>query len=274
MTLVNGQSQDHITVADRGLHYGDGLFETIAVTGGQPRLWERHWRRLSTGCRRLGIAPPDPEILWEEAHRVCTGVDQGVLKLILTRGAGGRGYRPPQTGQATRIMAMYPWPAYPEVNWQQGVAVRVCTSRLGRNPALAGMKHLNRLEQVLARSEWEDPHIAEGLMLDDDGHVIAGTMSNLFIVTAQGLLTPVLAACGVAGVMRSVILDLAAESDIAWQEAPLRLEDLHRADEVFLSNALIGIWPVRRVDQRDYGVGSLTELLGGRLKALLGTISG
>jgi 4-amino-4-deoxychorismate lyase len=274
MMLVNGQAQDHIAVADRGLHYGDGLFETIAVTGGQPRLWERHWRRLSTGCRRLGITPPDPEMLWEEARSVCTGVDRGVLKIILTRGAGGRGYRPPQTGQATRIIAMYPWPAYPEANWQQGVAVRVCTTRLGRNRALAGIKHLNRLDQVLARSEWEDPYIAEGLMLDDDGHVIAGTMSNLFIVTAQGLHTPILTACGVAGVMRSVILELAAELDIAWQEAPLRLQDLHRAEEVFLTNALIGIWPVCRIEQRDYSVGSLTELLGGRLKALLGTISG
>jgi 4-amino-4-deoxychorismate lyase len=274
MILVNGQNQNHIDVADRGLHYGDGLFETIAVNDGQPRLWERHWRRLSMGCRRLGLAQPEPGMLWEEASRVCCGVDRGVLKIILTRGAGGRGYHPPQTGQATRIMATYPWPAYPEANWRQGVAVRLCTTRLGRNSALAGMKHLNRLEQVLARSEWEASHIAEGLMLDDDDHIIAGTMSNLFIVTAQGLLTPVLTACGVAGVMRSVILDLATELDIAWQEAPLRLEDLHRADEVFLSNALIGIWPVRRIEQRDYGVGSLTELLGGRLKALLGAISG
>ena len=262
MILVNGQAQDHIAVADRGLHYGDGLFETIAVNGGQPRLWERHCRRLSTGCQRLGIAQPDPEMMFEEACRVCAGIDRGIMKIILTRGAGGRGYRPPQSGQATRIMAMYPWPAYPEANWRQGVAVRVCATRLGRNPALAGMKHLNRLEQVLARSEWDDPHIAEGLMLDDDGHVIAATMSNLFI-----------AACGVAGVMRGVVLDLAAELDIAREETPLRLEDLHRADEVFLTNALIGIWPVSRIEQRNYSVGSLTELLGGRLKALLGTIS-
>jgi 4-amino-4-deoxychorismate lyase len=273
MILINGQAQDHIAVADRGLHYGDGLFETIAVYGGLPRLWERHWRRLSTGCRRLGIAQPDPEILWEEASHVCSGVDRGVLKIIFTRGAGGRGYRPPQTGQATRIMATYPWPAYPEANWRQGVEVRICTTRLGRNSALAGMKHLNRLEQVLARSEWEAPHIAEGLMCDDDDHVIAGTMSNLFIVTAKGLLTPVLTACGVAGVMRSVILELAAELDITWQETQLRLEDLHCADEVFLTNALIGIWPVRCIEQRDYSVGSLTGLLGGRLQALLGAIS-
>ena len=273
MILVNGHTQDHIAVADRGLHYGDGLFETIAVDGGRPRLWDRHLRRLSTGCRRLGIVQPDPEMLWEEARRVCSGVDRGVLKIILTRGTDGRGYRPMQTGQATRVMATYPWPAYPEANWQQGVAVRVCTTRLGCNPALAGMKHLNRLEQVLARSEWLDPHIAEGLMLDDDGHVIAGTMSNLFIVTTQGLLTPALTACGVEGIMRSVILDLTAELDIAWQEAPLRLEDLHRADEVFLTNALIGIWPVRRIEQREYSIGSLTELLDGRLQALLGAIS-
>lgn len=268
MMLVNGQAQEHIAVADRGLQYGDGLFETIAVSAGLPRLWDRHLRRLSSGCRRLGIAGIDPEELRDEASRVCVGVERGVLKVIVTRGEGGRGYRPARTGKATRIVATYPWPDYPDAYWQRGVAVRMCATRLGRNAALAGLKHLNRLEQVVARREWDDPQIAEGLMLDDGDHVIAGTMSNLFIVTSGRLMTPLLTACGVEGVMRGVILDIADELAIPWEAAPLSRQDLHQAAEVFVCNALIGIWPVRCIEQQGYAVGPLTELLGERLRAL------
>lgn len=270
MILVNGHEQAHISAADRGLQYGDGLFETIAVSGGRPRLWQRHWRRLAAGCARLGIEGLDPRQLQDEAQRACADIDdKAVLKLIVTRGEGGRGYRPDRTAKATRIVATYPWPTYPEGYWQQGVAVRVCTTRLGRNAALAGMKHLNRLEQVLARREWDDPQIAEGLMLDDGGHVIAGTMSNVFMVTADRLVTPALDSCGVAGVMRGMILDIAAETALTWEELSVSRRELQQADEVFLCNALIGIWPVRRIEQQDYALGPLTKLISGRLSSIL-----
>ena len=265
MMLINGQAQDYIAVADRGLQYGDGLFETIAVNVGSPRFWERHWQRLSAGCRRLGIEGIDAQTLRDEAHRVCAGVERGVLKLIVTRGAGGRGYRPTQTGTATRIVALYPWPDYPDAHWQHGVAVRMCSTRLGRNTTLAGMKHLNRLEQVMARCEWNDPRIAEGLMLDEAEHVIAGTTSNLFIVTAGQLVTPSLTECGVEGVMRGVILDIASQAGISWEVAPLNRGDLQQATELFLCNSLIGIWPVRSIDQHDYSIGPVTKLLSERI---------
>lgn len=269
MILVDGQEQAHISAADRGLQYGDGLFETIAVSSGQPRLWERHLRRLASGCARLGIEGIDPQQLRNDAQRTCEGLREGVLKVIVTRGEGRRGYRPEHTAKATRIVATYPWPAYPEAYWQQGVAVRVCTTRLGRNAALAGMKHLNRLEQVLARGEWDDPQIAEGLMLDDGGHVIAGTMTNVFVVVADRLVTPALDACGVAGVMRGVILDIAAELALPWEEGAVSRRELRQADEVFLCNALIGMWPVRRIEQQDYALGPLTKLIRGRLSSIL-----
>ena len=269
MILVNGQAQEHIAVADRGLHYGDGLFETVAVNAGSPRLWERHWRRLSSGCRRLAIEKIDPDTLWHEARTVCSGVDKGVLKVIITRGAGSRGYRPEPAGAPTRIVATYPWPAYPDAHWREGVELRVCTTRMGRNADLAGLKHLNRLEQVLARREWDDPRIAEGLMLDGDGNVISGTMTNLFIADAGRLLTPALTACGVEGVMRGVIMDMAAQSGIACDVAPLSLQDLQRAAEMFVCNALIGIWPVRRIERREFAIGPLTLSLGERLRSYL-----
>jgi 4-amino-4-deoxychorismate lyase len=232
-------------------------------------LWERHLRRLASGCRRLGIEGVDPGVLEDEARRVCAGIERGVLKIIVTRGEGGRGYRPAQTGKATRIVAVYPWPDYPESHWQQGVTLRICSTRLGRNAVLAGMKHLNRLEQIMARREWDDPRVVEGLMLDEDGHVIAGTMTNLFTVNAGRLVTPALSACGVEGVMRNMILDIATEAVITYQQAPLTQQDLQNADEVFITNALIGIWPVRRIEQQDYAPGPLTKLLSERLSAVL-----
>jgi 4-amino-4-deoxychorismate lyase len=267
-TLINGEAQTTIQVTNRGLHYGDGVFETIAVRAGIPQLWHRHWRRLSRGCARLGIMGIEEAILQNEAHEVCAGMDRGVLKLLVTRGSGGRGYRPDRNCQATRILATYAWPDYPAAHWQEGVAVRVCATRLGRNTALAGLKHLNRLEQVMARREWDEPDIAEGLMLDDRGRVISGTMSNLFMVKGARLLTPRLDECGVEGVMRGVILDLAHELTIPAEEVTLTLHDLHQAEELFLSNALIGIWPVRRVEQQDNVVGPVTLLLAERLTSL------
>ena len=269
MMLVNGQAQEHIAVADRGLQYGDGLFETLAVCDSVPRLWDRHWRRLSAGCRRLGIEDVDPRTLWDDARRICAGIERGVLKMIVTRGEGGRGYRPLQDGHATRIVATYPWPDYPETNRQQGVTVRMCTTRLGRNPVLAGLKHLNRLEQVLARREWNEPGIAEGLMFSDDDHVIAGTMSNLFMVVDGRLVTPLLEQCGVEGVMRGVIIDLAAAAGIPCDTISLDRNDLLRASELFLCNALIGIWPVRYIHEQEYALGPITKLLGERLTVLL-----
>lgn len=266
MILVNGREQGHIAVADRGLQYGDGLFETIAVIGGEPRLWKRHWQRLAAGCQRLGITGVDHDVLRGEVDGVCNGMERGVLKIIVTRGEGGRGYRPPQSVEATRIVATHPWPSYPETHWRQGVAMRTCTTRLGRNTALAGLKHLNRLEQVLARCEWDDADIAEGVMFDIDGNVISGTMSNLFMVESGRLMTPALSQCGVAGVMRGVILDIAAQAGISCQETTTSRHALLRADEVFMTNALVGIWPVRCIDQQEYDLGPLTKLLSEQLR--------
>ena len=252
--LVNGVPGTSIDANDRGLHYGDGLFETIAVHGGAPALWERHMQRLLLGCERLGITPIDTAQLLRESLQLCDGVAQGVLKIIITRGSAGRGYRALSCGaaQPTRLVALYAWPEYPPAFWVEGVAVRLCSTRLGSNPALAGIKHLNRLEQVLARSEWNDPAIPEGLMLDGEGHVIEGTMSNLFIVRNGRLRTPDLSRCGVAGVMRGCILDGARGMGIPVDITQITLDDVKSSDEVFLCNSLIGVWPVKHFAGIDF----------------------
>ncbi len=258
MILVNGVATDTLSLGDRGLHYGDGLFETLALQAGRPLCWAQHMTRLMDGCRRLGLPGPDPALLKEESLRVSSGLQTGVLKLIVTRGSGGRGYRPPVHAVSSRIVMVYPWPSYPRDCTRAGVRIRICRTRLGRNPALAGIKHLNRLEQVLARTEWHDPSIAEGLMLDEAGHVVEGTMSNVFVVSGKRLLTPGLEAAGVAGVMRRLIMESAPDLGFRVSECILSLDDLNGADELFLCNSLIGVWPVKEMGGIPFKVGPVT----------------
>jgi 4-amino-4-deoxychorismate lyase len=259
-TRINGVAVDCIDSSDRGLLYGDGLFETMAVTHGRVSSWSRHMTRLLAGCERLGIAL-DTMQLAQEVDELLAGTGQGVLKAIVTRGSGGRGYRTPDKAVPRRILQLHPWPDFPATARETGVAVRLCTTRLCQNPLLAGIKHLNRLEQVLARREWHDPQIAEGLLLDADGWLVEGTMSNLFLVRDEVLLTPDLRRCGVAGIMRSMILELAERHSLTVKIRALDLEYLQAADEVFLCNSLIGIWPVIAVDGRTYCKGAITTRL-------------
>jgi 4-amino-4-deoxychorismate lyase len=257
-TRINGVAVDCVDASDRGLLYGDGLFETMAVCNGRVPRWSRHMTRLLAGCERLGMPAVDTVQLAGEADELLAGTGRGVLKVIVTRGSGGRGYRVPGTVAPRRILQLHPWPDFPPAAGEAGVAVRVCTTRLCHNPQLAGIKHLNRLEQVLARREWDDPLIDEGLLLDADGWLVEGTMSNLFLVRGRSLLTPDLGRCGVAGIMRSVILEQAERQSLPAEIRALDSADLLGADEVFLCNSLIGIWPVICIDGRPYPKGAIT----------------
>lgn len=237
---------------DRGFQYGDGLFETIAIVDGQPCQWQRHLRRLQRGCEVLKIEFPDEEQLLDEAHQQILGGSRLVLKIILTRGPGGRGYRPPVRQTPTRLVYCTEWPEYPAHFTNSGVRVRICDMRLSRNPVLAGLKTLNRLEQVLARAEWDDPETAEGLMLDGEGRIVEGTMSNLFLVQDNQITTPDLASCGVAGIMRELVMEQAAGLGLPLCCQMITSRELMSADAIFLTNSLIGIWPVRELEGKLY----------------------
>lgn len=247
VTWINGAPDGRVAPDDRGLAYGDGLFETIAVVDGQPRLWEPHMARLQRGCERLRLPAPATATLWSEAQALIRqqSACHAVLKLIYTRGRGGRGYAVPAVPVATRILSLHPWPDWSASRWTEGIGLFLCATRLARQPLLAGIKHLNRLEQVLARSEWEDPRWAEGLVCDLDGGLVEGTASNLFAVTGGRLVTPPLNDCGVAGVMQRNIMALSDELQIPYEVMRLDLDALRGMDEVFVSNSLAGIWPVR-----------------------------
>lgn len=260
--LINGEPGHSIDALDRGLAYGDGVFRTIAARNSRPEFWNAQMTKLTADAARLALPMPNASQLARDAAMVLSyGGARAVLKIILTRGVGGRGYRPPERPSPTRIVLCAPWPDYP-LDWAKtGVAVRVCETHLSIQPKLAGVKHLNRLEQVLARAEWFDTRMAEGVMMDTGGHVISGTMSNLFAVIDDRLLTPDLSRCGIAGVMRGVIIAWAARRRLSVAETDLSLNDLYRADELFLTNSLIGVWPVHEIDGRRKEVGALTRTI-------------
>ncbi|MGZ8916866.1 MAG: aminodeoxychorismate lyase [Methylobacter sp.] len=259
MILINGEYKEHIEVVDRGFQYGDGLFETIEVKDGQPVFLDRHLDRLNAGCNRLRIPFPGIELLIFEAKELCKHSSAAVLKLIITRGSGGRGYRQPDIIQPTRVLSLHPFPDYPAVYKNQGITVRFCDTRLGLNPALAGLKHLNRLEQVLARAEWNNPAIQEGIMMDMNDYVIEGTMTNLFYIKNDTLYTPSLVQSGVAGIMRGITMTLSSEQHLPVIEHSFTKDVLLSADEVFVSNSIIGIWPVNQIGNTSYQVGPITR---------------
>lgn len=257
---IDGRPGELVPVRDRGLAYGDGLFETIAVSGGKPSLLDRHLARLADGCARLDI-PLDLSVVRAEVLAFSDELGVGVAKLIVTRGDGLRGYAPPQPALSRRILQGSPRPAYPAANAEQGVRLFPCATRLAEQPLLAGMKHLNRLEQVLARAEWCDAEHAEGLMLDTAGRVIEGVYSNVFLLKDGILLTPDLCRCGVAGVMRAELLAQAESLGMRCEVRDISLDELLAADEVFLCNSLYGVWPVSGLQGHGWPVGPLTRKL-------------
>ena len=261
MWLLNGERRHCIDASDRGLQYGDGVFETLEILHGKPLFFEQHYRRLSLGCQILLIPCPEFELLHAEAMEIARDHQRAVLKLIVTRGVGGRGYRQPPVISPTRLFSVHPYPNYPLAWSREGVSLRICQKRLSINPDLSGIKHLNRLEQVLARAEWTDDGIQEGLMLDAEHQVVEGTMSNVFVVKQGELLTPLLDRCGIAGIVRGLILDAAESLLLSVRETRLTLADLQTADELFLSNSIIGIWPVNCFEQRHWAVGPVTQRL-------------
>ncbi len=255
--LIDGDPGVGLPITDRGLNYGDGLFETLLVRDGRPCQWPRHRRRLELGGCRLGIALPPIELLPDEVGVLIRGISEGVLKILVTRGDGGRGYAPAPGAVARRVLTLHPVPAYPADWYRNGIAIRRCDTPATENSALAGIKHLNRLDSVLARAEWSDPGIAEGLMAGPDGAIIGGTMTNLFLWDDSGLSTPAVDRCGIAGTVRELAIEMARRHGIPCVEGRVSPDDLGRARGLFLTNSVAGVWPVRRLDGRQYDLARL-----------------
>ncbi len=246
MILIDGKSENTIPADDRGLAYGDGLFETIKIQNGRPILWQSHIDRLVKGCRVLGLQEPDGRKLFEECTQLTAGSEKGIIKIMLTRGSGGRGYRPDDTCVTRRIVSFHRWPEIPEEYYTHGINLYKCTTPVTDNRLLAGLKTLCRLEQVMAQREWAEPDYAEGLMLDNNGLVIEGTRSNIFVFIDSKLYTPVLAKSGIRGIMRDIIMDIADGLGMPAQESDISHTMFIEADEVFVCNSIFMVFPVAK----------------------------
>ena len=265
-TLINGQPQTFWSVHDRGLQYGDGLFETLTCVGGRLRWFERHMARLSLGCERLGIPAPDGALLRAEVQSLLGAAPRALVKIILTRGvATVRGYRPAGDEQPTRIVSAYDWeaPGHPEFR------LGLTSVPLGINPQLAGLKHLNRLEQVLAQRDALARGWHEVLMRSSAGEVVCGSMSNLFVCQEGEWLTAPVTQCGVAGVMRALVLELAPRLGITVRIATVSEGDVEAARALFVTNVRLGLQPVHWYQGRPLAVDErgarLQELIDGTL---------
>lgn len=264
MKLINGIESHCISVDDRGLQYGDGLFETIALHNGKPLLWNEHFLRLQKGCRQLGIRCPKEELLHQDIEYLLATIDITewlVLKIIVTRGEGSRGYMPPINNNSTRILYTSQWPDRQIINAKNGISTIKCRTMLSYQPALAGLKHLNRLEQIIARSEWHSADIKEGIVCDMDGRIIEGTMSNIFLMFSGTLYTPAITSCGIKGVQRENIMNTARNLHIKISIIDIDYAFIYKADEIFITNSIIGIWPVIQLDSEKYPIGETTRIL-------------
>ena len=260
-SLINGQPANSIALCDRGFQYGDGLFETIAYKNGKLLLWNEHLSRLSSGCKQTGLPELSEEQWIEDIKQLLVNTDNAVVKLMLTRGCGGRGYLKSEQIEPTRIVSVYPWPDYPDDLSDKGVNIIFCKTPASVNSALAGLKHMNKLENVMARSEWNDVSISEGLMLDNNNNVIEGTMSNVFATSNGSLYTPRLNYAGVNGVVRERVIEVAKKAGLEVQQIDIKKEKLIEMDELFLTNSLIGIWPVKKLLDNEFQKGQITMAL-------------
>jgi 4-amino-4-deoxychorismate lyase len=266
-TWIDGVAGTALPIDDRGLQYGDGLFETILVRSGHPRFLEAHLVRLTLGLARLGIPFQAIEALREDIARAAAQAPPlAIIKVIVTRGSFvRRGYAPDDDARPRRIVTL--WPTVFAASLASGVALGIAHSRAATSSALAGLKHLNRLENVLAAAE-----IAAGefdvIMVDLMHRVISGSSCNLFVVNAGRLATPHVDTAGVAGVMRGIVLREAPRLRIGCELRDLTLEDVTSADEVFVTNARVGVVPVSRVGEHPTRMTDLALKLRAHVESL------
>ena len=266
-TLINGIKASHIPVNDRGLHYGDGLFETIACNSARPQFLAQHLERMQQDAKWLQITFPGKQVFYQDINTAlaATRLSRCVIKLMLTRGQGKRGYAHDNSLRPTRICQLSEWPQHVD-DWKQtGIKATFCNTQASSNSQLAGIKHLNRLENVLASGELGSEY-QEGFLSDANGHVIEGTQSNLFVVTGNKLLTPDLSSAGIAGIMRDQILSIADENKIPVEICNIDKQQLQQADEIFISNSIIGLCRIRQLDEQPFQSDNMYRLINTALQ--------
>ena len=252
MILINGQAVVNVAASDRAVQFGDGCFTTARLWQGKVVMPEAHLRRLREACHRLLIQHVDWDALRQEMMMAAATQNEGVIKVILSRGSGGRGYSASGCEQPTRIVSLSAYPAHYHQLRQTGARLALSAIKLGRNPLLAGIKHLNRLEQVLIRTELEQTGADETLVLDTEGQLVECCAANLFWRCKEQVFTPVLSDSGVNGILRQWVIGTLQQQGTPVSEVRVPPDVLAEADEVLITNALMPILPVSQIGNRLY----------------------
>ncbi|MCG7531529.1 aminodeoxychorismate lyase [Psychrobium sp. MM17-31] len=261
MMWVNGVATDVISASDRGFSYGDGIFTTIKVTNGVCHLLPDHLMRLQRGISALAIAQIDFDALLNQLCDVAKMLAQGVIKVVISRGVGQRGYSSVGCDSPTVVVSTSPLPSCYQAWQRDGIALGVSTVALGLNPLTAGIKHLNRLEQVLVKQQIDDNGWTDAVVLDCQACVIETNMANLFWRNGDKVYTPNLDFSGVKGLMRAQVKSALAAWAIEVVEDRFKLSSLTDADEIFITNCLMDVVPVVAIETKSYAIGSLTKRL-------------
>lgn len=249
-----GSADQGIRFSDRALQYGDGVFETMRIVEGEIPMWEFHQQRLLWAQTALKLPLEEFLSVWEEfKQNHLSSIQNACAKLVISRGIGPRGYKAPSPTHINWWLQVTELPVAKKVG---GYRLTLCQHALSRHPSLAGLKHLNRLDQVMARSEWhEHDGFDEGIMFNLDGDVIEGTMSNIFWLQGDQLYTPDLSQEGVDGCVRRWIIEHVENNPLINLPAVIiekdtKLDRLLTADAVFLTNSLMGIKSVAEIDNQ------------------------
>ena len=261
--LINGKKSSQLPLDNRALHYGDGLFTTMAVVDGEPLLWAYHWARLCQGAKVLQLALPCEKTCYQAVCDAVVGLADCVVKYLWVRDSSTqtRGYTPVVGKLPVTIIGVYKKPVYPKAYWQQGITVAKIDHPITVSPVLAGIKHLNRLDQVLASGELASqyPNAQEGLCFDMAGNLVSGIKSNVFFIKDAVIYTPTRSLCAVDGIMRRYVMTTLQAMGYQVVETQIKANWLDTADAIFFTNALIGIWPVRNIGTRVYAVPALVR---------------
>ena len=251
-TWINGQLATHIEVSDRALNYGDGIFTTILVKDRECRDLTAHLVRLQQGIKILEIAQIDFAALAQQLAEIAKEHSIAVLKVLVSRGSGQRGYSCVGCDDPKVIVTLSDYPSHYLAFQAQGIALGVSTVALGLNPLLAGIKHLNRLEQVLIRQQIDKENQSDALVLDCQGFIVETAVANVFWVKDNIVYTPSLDLSGVSGIMRDNVIKCLTEQGFQVQSDRYRLGSVISADEVFITNCLLGMVRVTSIGDAQY----------------------
>ncbi|MFI3273566.1 aminodeoxychorismate lyase [Vibrio sp.] len=280
MFWVDGESQQTVDILDRSFQYGDGCFTTMLVQGGQIQHFHDHQRRVDECLKALRISALDWDVVnvWLDSalqhiqNNALHGTnkphdEKAGIKLHVSRGSGGRGYSTKNIAKPTVTISTFDFPTHYSAWQDSGVELGVCQQALGLSPLLAGHKHNNRLEQILMKDEMDQANEVDGVVLDISGHVIETTMANLFWIKGDTIYTPQLAQSGVAGVMRKQVLTALNQAELSVTISDYCLSQLMQADEVFMTNSILGVAPVTRISETQFNIGTVTRSLQGQLNS-------